>query len=337
MSVNHLEDQTEILIRPDQTINSAVIGTKKGDLKPKKEKLSKQARREELTGYLYISPWIIGFLCFGAFPIISSLLLSFSKWDIYKPPTWVGFYNFARLLNDPLFYKSMKVTLTYSILSIPLSLIIGLGLSLLLNLKIKGIEFFRTLFYIPSVITGVAVAMLWKWILNDGYGLINYGLSLIGIQGPQWLLDPKWIVPSFVIIGLWGVGGNAILFLGGLQNIPSTLYESATMDGAKRFQKFRKITLPLLTPTLFFLLLMGIVGSFQVFTVAYIVNGAGSMGGPENSGLFYMVYLYQKAFKDYDIGYASAMAWVGGVISFILSFLVYRTQKKWVYYEADPR
>lgn len=298
--------------------------------------MSKQARREEIAGYLYISPWIIGFIFFGAFPIVASLLLSFSKWDIYKPPTWVGFENFARLIKDPLFYKSMEVTLTYSALSIPLSLILGLGLSLLLNLKIKGIDFFRTLFYIPSVITGVAVAMLWKWILNDGYGLINYSLSLIGIEGPQWLEDPKWIIPSFVIISLWGVGGSAILFLGGLQNIPETFYEAATMDGASVFQKFWKITLPLLTPTLFFLLLMGIIASFQVFTIAYVINGKVA-GGPENSGLFYMLYLYQKAFKSYDMGYACAMAWVGGIISFVLSFVVYRTQQKWVYYEADSK
>jgi multiple sugar transport system permease protein len=297
-------------------------------------KLLKADRREELMGYLYISPWIIGFLTFMAFPIIASLILSFMQWDIYEPPTWVGLDNFTNLFQDELFYKSMQVTLTYSAMTIPLSLILGLGLSLLLNLKIKGIDFFRTLFYLPSVITGVAVGMLWLWILNTDFGLLNYILSLIGISGPEWLRDPNWVLPSYVIMSLWGVGGSAILFLGGLQNIPANLYEAAKIDGANVISRFRKITFPLLTPTLFFLLLMGIIGSFQVFTTAYVINGRGG-GGPENSGLFYMLYLYQKAFQRFDMGYASAMAWVGGLISLVLALIVYWTQNKWVYYESD--
>lgn len=255
-------------------------------------------------------------------------------WDIYRAPSWVGLDNFKSLFADPLFYKSMKVTLTYSAMSIPVNLILGLLLSLLLNTKVKGINFFRTLFYLPSVISGVAVAMLWMWILNSKFGLLNYFLSLIGIEGPSWLQDPKWILPSFVLIGVWGVGGNAILFLGGLQNIPGHLYEAARVDGANVFTRFWKITLPLLTPTLFFLLMMGIIGSFQVFTTAYVINGSGT-GGPDNAGLFYMLYLYQKAFKSFDMGFATAMAWIGGLISLILAVLVYWTQNKWVYYESD--
>ncbi|MDB4867982.1 MAG: transporter permease [Cohnella sp.] len=298
-----------------------------------KQVLSKSERREERMGYLFILPWIIGFLAFAAFPIAASLLLSFTKWDIYKAPSWVGLSNFQRLFQDELFYKSMKVTLTYSAFSIPLSLVLGLGLSLLLNLKIKGIDFYRTLFYLPSVITGVAISMVWMWIFNDGYGLLNYLLSLIGIEGPHWFKDPNWVLPAYVIMSLWGVGGSAIMFLGGLQNIPGHLYEAAKIDGASVFQRFYKVTLPLLTPTLFFLLLMGIIGSFQVFTIAYIMNGRGA-GGPDNAGLFYMLYLYQKAFKSFDMGYASAMAWVGGLISLVLALIVYRTQNKWVYYEA---
>lgn len=299
-----------------------------------KQTLSKSERREERLGFLFISPWIIGFLVFAAFPILASLALSFMKWDIYRAPSWVGLDNFQRLFQDELFYKSMKVTLTYSAYSIPLSIVLGLGLSLLLNLKIKGIDFYRTLFYVPSVMTGVAISMVWMWILNDAYGLLNYMLSLVGINGPNWLKDPDWILWSYIIMSLWGIGGSAILYLGGLQNIPEHLYEAGKIDGANVFQRFFKITLPLLTPTLFFQLLMGIIGSFQVFTTAYIINGRGG-GGPENEGLFYMLYLYQKAFKTFDMGYASAMAWVGGLISLVLALIVYRTQNKWVYYEAD--
>jgi multiple sugar transport system permease protein len=297
-------------------------------------KLTKSERKEELLGFLYISPWILGFLAFAAFPILASLTLSFMKWDIYLPPIWVGFKNFTNLFTDPLFYKSMQVTLTYSALSVPINLVLGLLLSLLLNVKVKGIDFFRTLFYLPSVITGVAVAMLWMWMLNSKFGLLNYLLSIFGINGPAWLQDPQWILPSYVLIGVWGVGGSAILFLGGLQNIPAHLYEAARVDGANVFQRFWKITLPMLTPTLFFLIMMGIIGSFQVFTTAYVINGSGT-GGPENAGLFYMLYLYSKAFKSFDMGYASAMAWIGGLISLILAILVYWTQNKWVYYDAE--
>lgn len=299
-----------------------------------KFKLSKMNRREELTGYLFILPWIIGFLCFMAYPIVDSLYLSFTHWDIYQGPHWIGLRNYALLFQDPLFYKSLEVTLYYSALSIPLNIAVGLALSLLLNTKLKGIGIFRTLFYLPSVITGVAVAMLWLWIFNPDYGLVNYFLSFVGIKGPRWMQDPNWTVPLYVIMGLWSVGGNAILFLGGLQNIPNHLYEAANIDGANRWQQFWRITLPLLTPTLFFLLLMGIIGSFQVFTSSYVINGRGG-GGPDNSGLFYMLYLFNQAFSQYNMGYASAMAWIGGLISFILAIIVYRTQRKWVYYEAD--
>lgn len=299
-----------------------------------KVRLSRAARREQLTGYLYISPWIVGFLAFMAFPIFYSLYLSFCNWDIYNGVKWIGLKNYTLLFHDPLFYQSLKVTGIYSVLSIPLNLIVGLLVSLLLNLKVRGVGFFRTLFYLPSVISGVAVAMLWMWIFNGEYGLINYFLSWFGIKGPDWLQNPHWIIPVYVIMGLWGVGGNAILFLGGLQNIPQQLYEAAAIDGAGAWRRFWNITLPLITPTLFFLLLMGIIQSFQVFTSAYVINGRGG-GGPDNAGLFYMLYLFDQAFQEYHMGYASAMAWVGGIIAIVIALLVYLTQKKWVYYEAD--
>ncbi|NGQ95862.1 sugar ABC transporter permease [Brevibacillus sp. SYP-B805] len=298
-----------------------------------RQRMSPLARNEERLGYLFISPWILGLLIFTLFPLVATFLISFTDWDIYNPPKWVGLKNYFNLFTDKLFFQSLKVTLLYSLFSIPLTLAGGLILALLLNANIRFIHLFRTIFYIPSVITGVAVAMLWIWIFNAHYGLLNYFLSWFGIEGPKWLEDPKWILPTYVLISLWKVGGNAVLFLGGLQNIPQHLYEAARMDGANRWQIFWKITLPLLTPTLFFLLLMGIIDSFKIFTTAYMINDGG--GGPDNAGLFYMLYLYQKAFVSLDMGYASAMAWIGGGISLILAIVVYRTQSKWVYYEAD--
>ncbi|WP_225442437.1 carbohydrate ABC transporter permease [Paenibacillus lycopersici] len=300
--------------------------------------MSKAERREERLGFLFISPWLIGLVIFAVFPIAASLIISFMKWDIYQSPSWVGLDNFKHLFHDKLFYKSLRVTLVYSAFAIPLGLIFGLALSLMLNLNIRGINTYRTLFYLPSVISGVAIAMVWKWIFNSDYGLLNYLLSLIGIHGPKWLEDPNWILTTYIIMSLWSIGGSAIIFLGGLQNIPGHLYEAAKIDGARLLQRFSRITLPLLTPTLFFQLLMGIIGSFQVFTSAFIMNGRGgssSGGGPNNEGLFYMLYLYQKAFKTFDMGYASAMAWVGGIISFILAIVVYKSQGKWVFYDAE--
>jgi len=296
-------------------------------------KSSPLSRREAMLGYMFISPWLIGLLLFSLLPLLATLALSFMKWDIHNPPKWVGLDNYADLFEDPLFFKSMKVTMLYSAFHIPINLFFGLMLSLLLNVKIPLMNFFRTLFYLPSVITGVAVAILWIWVLDGNLGLLNNMLSWFGIKGPAWLQDPNWVLPSYILISLWGVGGNAVIFLGGLQNIPQHLYEAAKMDGAGRLRIFWKVTLPLLTPTLFFLLLMGIIGSFKMFTTAYMVGGG--EGGPDHAGLFYMLYLYQKAFISLKMGYASAMAWVGGGISLIFAIILYKTQRMWVYYDGE--
>ena len=293
----------------------------------------KNARREAIQGYLYILPWVAGFLLFLAIPMVASLLLSFTNWDTIETPEWIGLANYKELFADELFFKSMKVTLYYTALSVPLGIVVGLSLSLLLNAKVKGINLFRTLFYLPSIISGVAVAMLFRWILNDEYGLLNYLLSIVGISGPDWFADPRWIVPGYVVMSLWGVGGGAIIYLGGLQNIPVQLYEAAKIDGAGVWQRFWKITLPLITPTIFFLILTGIIGAFQIFTQAYVASGTN--GGPESAGLFFMLYLYEQAFQLHHMGYASAMAWVGSLITMSLALIVYQTQYKWVYYGAE--
>lgn len=293
---------------------------------------SRARRREAVEGYLAIAPWLIGFVLFTAGPIIASFVISFTYWDAQgAPPTWAGLGNYQDLFSDGRFWQSMKVTIAYSALSLPLGLVGGLLLSLLLNLKLRGMHLFRTIFYLPSVIAGVAVSTMWLWIFNDKFGLLNYLLSLVGIQGPDWLGDPSTALYALVIMSLWGIGGGAIIYLAGLQNIPPQLYEAAAIDGAGVLSRFWKITLPLLSPTIFFLLVTGIIGSFEVFTNVAILT----QGGPEDSTLLYMYYLYQNAFQSFKFGYASSIAWVGALISLVLAVLVFRTQSRWVYYEGE--
>ena len=293
------------------------------------------ARREAMEGYLAISPWLVGLLAFTAGPILASLGLSFTDWNITQPPARVGLRNYSDLVNDEYFWDSLRVTLVYSALSLPLNLVVGLFLSVLLNQKLRGMYLFRTLFYLPSVVAGVATAALWLWIFNPIYGILNILLSKIGITGPAWLADPHWALYALVIMSVWGVGGNAVIYLAGLQNIPAQLYEAAAIDGAGRWAQFWRITIPLLSPTILFLLVMGIIGSFQTFTTVYVLtNGT---GGPEESTLFYMLYLYQKAFQNFQMGYASALAWVGAVIAMALALLVFKSSPLWVYYEAERK
>ena len=293
------------------------------------------ARKEAMEGYLAISPWLVGLLAFTAGPILASLGLSFTDWNITQPPAWVGLRNYSDLVNDEYFWDSLRVTLVYSALSLPLNLLVGLFLSVLLNQKLRGMYLFRTLFYLPSVVAGVATAILWLWIFNPIYGILNVLLSKIGITGPAWLADPRWALYALVIMSVWGVGGNAVIYLAGLQNIPAQLYEAAAIDGAGRWAQFWRITIPLLSPTILFLLVMGIIGSFQTFTTVYVLtNGT---GGPEESTLFYMLYLYQKAFQSFQMGYASALAWVGAIIAMALALLVFKSSPLWVYYEAERK
>jgi multiple sugar transport system permease protein len=293
------------------------------------------ARKEAMEGYLAISPWLIGLVAFTAGPILASFGLSFTDWNITQPPAWVGLRNYSDLVNDEYFWDSLRVTLVYSALSLPLNLVVGLFLSVLLNQKLRGMYLFRTLFYLPSVVAGVATAALWLWIFNPIYGILNILLSKIGITGPAWLADPHWALYALVIMSVWGAGGNAVIYLAGLQNIPAQLYEAAAIDGAGRWAQFWRITIPLLSPTILFLLVMGIIGSFQTFTTVYVLtNGT---GGPEESTLFYMLYLYQKAFQNFQMGYASALAWVGAIIAMALALLVFKSSPLWVYYEAERK
>lgn len=294
----------------------------------------KMSTREALNGYLFFSPGLIGFLVFMAFPICYSLYLSFTSYNIYNSPKWIGLLNYRILFTqDPLFYKSLYNTLYYVAISVPLNTIVGILIAVLMNQKIKGMRLFRTIFFLPSVVSGVAVALLWQWILDGNFGLLNTFLAKFGIEGPGWLTDESWSKLSLIVMNLWAVGGSMIIYLAGLQGVPSALYEAATVDGAGRIRQFFKITIPMLSPTIFFNVIMGILGGFQVFLQAYIMTG----GGPNNSTLFYAFHLYNKAFKDLQMGYASALAWVLLLISMALTLLVFSTSKRWVYYEGEQK
>jgi len=299
-------------------------------IKPKKP-LS-LARRETITAYLLISPWIVGFIVFTLGPMLASLVFSFTNYSIIKPARFVGLDNYVKMLfQDYRFWHSLKVTLTYAIFAIPLGLVFGLLLALLLNAKVPGLAIWRTVYYTPSVVSGVAVAILWLYLFNPQYGVINWLLSLLNIKGPGWLSSPVWALPALIIMSLWGVGGGMIIYLAGLQGIPTTFYEAAEVDGANTAQKFFNITLPMITPVLFYNLIIGIIGTFQIFTSVYVMT----QGGPVESTLFYNLNLYNNAFQYQEMGYASALAWALFVIVLVLTLLVFRSSSMWVYYEGE--
>lgn len=304
---------------------------------PKKvQRNNRLRRREELLGYLFASPIIVGILALASYPFLASFYYSFTDYNIIQPPYWIGLQNYHDLLGDPLFWLSLKNTLIYSVVAIPLNLACALGLAVLLKQKLRTIGYFRALVYLPSVIPTVAATILWLWILNPQYGVVNNLLSSIGVTGPDWINNPTWTKPSLVLMSLWGIGPSAIIFLAGLKDIPDTLYEAARIDGAGRFACFRFITLRLVTPTLFFNLVLGIIGTLQIFNQPYIFGN--NSGGPENSILMYVVYLYQVAFQNFQMGYASAMSIILFIIILALTLLVTTTSRRWVYYEAgQPR
>jgi len=289
--------------------------------------------QDAIWSYFFIGPWIIGFFAFTLGPMIASFYYSFNKYNIVTPPQWFGFANYSKLFADPLFWQSIKVTLQFAILALPLNLIIGYLLAVLLNQKVPGINLWRTLYYLPAVISGVAVAILWSRLFNPNLGWINYALRVIGIKGPAWLQSPDWAIPALIIMSLWSVGGTMIIYLSGLQGVPTTLYEAARVDGANKFQSFIHITLPMTSPVIFFNLVMGLISTFQYFTIAFTTSGG--TGGPARSTLFYNLYLYQNAFAYFEMGYASAMAWILFFFVLALTMLIFRSSAAWVFYEGE--
>jgi multiple sugar transport system permease protein len=286
--------------------------------------------REALVGYLFVLPPIIGLLVFIVGPILASLYFSFTDYNIIATPSWVGMSNYRTALNDPLFWQSLKVTAIYASVSLPLGLVLSLGLALLMNQDIAGVEFWRTVYYLPSVISGVAVATLWAWLFNPEFGLINGLLGFLGIPGVDWLFDKRTALPALIIMSLWSIGGNLVIYLSGLQSIPTELYEAAEIDGASGWRKLISVTLPLLSPVIFFNLVMGIIGVFQWFTEPYVMT----RGGPQHSTLSYQLNLYRNAFSYFKMGYASALAWILFLIIALLTLLVFRSSPLWVHYEA---
>jgi len=307
------------------------IGSTKG-VAAGRRRLSQRAK-EEIAGYLFITPWIVGFLIFTAGAMAFSLGLVFFKTDLLTGFNFYGIKNITKMLSDPLYHKSLQVTSYYAFAVVPLSLVIGLVIALGLNQGLPGQSFWRTLYYLPSVTSGIAVAMLWMWIFHPDAGLLNQALLMVGIEGPRWLYSEQWAVPAFIIMGAWGAGGNMLLYLAGLQGIPTHLYEAARIDGADSFRTFWAITIPMLSPTIFFNLIMGIIGSFQIFTQALVMTA----GGPNNATLTIMLYLYRKGFEQFQFGYASAIAWSLFVIVLLLTLLVFRSSAAWVYYEGEVR
>jgi multiple sugar transport system permease protein len=295
-----------------------------------------RSRKEGLFFFIFISPWILGFLIFLAGPIVASFYFSLTFYDVLDPPQFLGLQNYQDLTSDDLFWQSLKVTTEYSLFSVPLGIAFALGIALLLNLKIPLIAFFRTIYYLPSVISGVAVSVLWLWILNPAFGILNWALStFLHIRGPQWLYDEQWALPSLVLMSLWSVGGSMILYLAGLQGVPTELYEAASLDGAHAGRRFWHITLPGISPVLLFTLITGIISSFQTFTQASVMT----QGGPHYATFFYVYYLWQTAFggSTIDMGYASAMAWILFVLVFLLTILLLVSSRLWVFYEGADR
>jgi multiple sugar transport system permease protein len=290
--------------------------------------------RENLTGYLFASPWLLSLLLLTAYPVGAAIYYSFTQYTVIKPPLWVGLENYSEMFfEDSLFWKALYNTTYYAIFSVPPGLIISLWLALMLNQKVPGLDFFRSTFFLPSIVPVVAASVVWAWILHPEFGLINDLLGRLGLYQPPWLTSEVWSKPAFILMSLWGIGPTTIIFLAGLQDIPVHLYEAAEIDGANAWQRFWAITVPLLTPTIFFNLVVGLIGAFQIFTQVYII----SEGGPLWSTLFYVYYLWQQGFRFFKMGYASALALVLFFIILALTLLVLYSSKRWVYYEAEQR
>lgn len=295
------------------------------------KKYSTKEKSEARLFYIYISPWILGFIIFTLYPIVYSMILVFTNADNTGIGTFIGLDNFIKAFTeDALFVKSLLNTIFYVAIQVPLSIILSILIAIALNKKnIKGIQLFRAAVYVPFVTAGVAVTLLWGWIFNSQFGLINYALSLFGIEGPNWLSDEKWAMPAIIIMMLWSIGNSIIITLAGLQDIPKQLYESTEIDGANGIQKIIYITIPLLTPTIFFNLVMGIINGFQIFTQPYVLTE----GGPNHATYTIMMHIYNHAFKYGEMGYASTLAWILFSIIMILTLIINQTSKRWVHYD----
>jgi multiple sugar transport system permease protein len=294
---------------------------------------SPMARQEAIYGFLFIAPAVLGFLIWIAGPMLFSAWLSLTEWDLLSPPEFVGLSNYQAMFQDPLFWKSLRVTAYFTLVSVPLFQALAFAVALLMNVKVRGITLFRTIYYLPSIVPVVANALLWAWVFNSDFGLLNAALRAIGLPKVLWLQDPSWAMPALITMSLWGIGGAMLIYLAGLQGVPQQLYEAAEIDGANYWHRFRHVTIPLMSPVIFFNLLLGLIGALQTFTQGYIITN----GGPQNSTLFYALYIYRRAFTDFKMGYAAALAWVLFAIVLVLSVLVFRYLGRQVHYEDEGR
>lgn len=309
----------------------------KAIIEQKRPKISKLARQEERQGYLFIFPWLIGLFGITLFPMLFSLYASFTNYDVTSRMDFIGLDNYRRMFtDDPLFWRSLSNTLYYVVWMVPLTTIGSILLALLLNEKVVGMRFFRTIYYLPAVLSGVGVYFLWMQLLSPTSGLINTLLSWIGISGPAWLSDPMWTKPAIIMMKMWAVGGGMLLYLASLQGVPAQLYEAAKLDGASVFRRFWHITLPMISPVIFFDVITSFIGGFQVFQEGYVMTENGS-GGAMNSLLFYNLHMWHKAFTVFDMGYAMGMAWVLFAIVLVLTLINMKLSKRWVYYEGEDQ
>ncbi|WP_253200643.1 carbohydrate ABC transporter permease [Clostridium sp. CF012] len=298
----------------------------------KEIKIKKKKFINNITPYLFISPWIIGFLVFTLVPLVFSLIMSVYNWPVIGTREFVGLGNYINMFKtDTQFVKSLVITLKFALIFVPLNLILALILALLITRPVKGVKIFRTIFYIPTVVSGVAISIIWGWILNSQYGILNYLLSLIGITGPRWLTDPKWAITAIVVASAWGVGTMMLIFYTAISSIPKDMYEAAYIDGASPVRSFFSITLPLITPTLLFNLITSTITALQQLTLALLLTN----GGPMKSTYFYGLYVYNNAFKQFKLGYASANAWFMFVIILILTAIIFKSSDTWVFYENE--
>jgi multiple sugar transport system permease protein len=308
-------------------LRAAPVQTRRG--------MSRLRRRHVFEGYLYLTPWLIGYVVFTAGPVLASLGLSLTSYNLISPPTFVGLANFVEAFTkDQQFWPSLERTFRYAIISVPLGIVGSLLVALLLNVRVKGTTVFRTLFFMPSLVPIVASTVLWAWLLQPDWGLVNLAIfKVTGQSGPRWFQDPSWAMPGLISLSLWtSIGGTRmIIFLAGLQGVPQELYDAAAIDGAGPWGRFRNVTLPLITPTVFFNLVLGVIGALQVFTSAFVATG----GGPAYATWFYALHIYKQAFSYFSMGYASALAWVFLLIILALTWVQFRLSRRWVYYAAE--
>ncbi|WP_318841614.1 MULTISPECIES: carbohydrate ABC transporter permease [Metabacillus] len=317
-------------------MQTQVTTNKKTEIK-KSNKVMSLDKKEGLQGYLFIAPWIFGFLTLIAGPMLFSLYASFTNYDITSRMDFVGLKNYIRMFtNDDLFWTALGNTLYYVAISVPLTTAGAVLLAVLLNQGVPGMRMYRTIFYLPAVLSGVGVYLLWMQLLSPSSGLVNTVLSWVGITGPAWLFDPAWTKPALIFMKLWSLGGGMLLYLASLQGVSKSLYEAAEIDGANAYKRFRHITLPMITPVIFFDLVTSLIGGFQIFQEAYVMSESGD-GGPANSLVFYNLHMWNKAFEVFDMGYAMAMSWILFIVILVITVINLKLAPRWVHYEGEDR